>query len=410
MQRGLTGETGGGRRKAAAGAPFPLLTYGFRPFFLGASVFAVLAMALWIGWLAGLLPLAEGYGALAWHAHEMIFGYTAAVVAGFLLTAVPDWTGRLPVAGWRLLFLFLLWCVGRAAFLVTGLTSPLPAIVLDSLFLPCLFLVVAREVVAGRNWRNLKLLALVALLTAANIGFHAEILSAGSAGLASRAGVAVIVALIMLIGGRIVPSFTHTHLSRQGAAHLPVSFNRFDIVSLAAAAIALLAWVAGPKETGTGVLFLVAALLQFVRMSRWAGLYVWRTPLVLVLHLGYAFVPLGFLLGGVAILLPGSLAGTAPMHAWTVGAIGVMTLAVMTRATRGHTGRDLTASRLTVAAYGAIVASAVLRIAAGAFPNAGPGLIELAGLAWIAGFALFAVEYAPMLLRARWDHRGTRHS
>jgi uncharacterized protein involved in response to NO len=285
------------------------------------------------------------------------------------------------------------------------LTSPLPAIVLDSLFLPCLFLVVAREVVLGRSWRNLMPLVLVALLAVANIGFHAEILSTGNAGLAGQAGVAVIVVLIILIGGRIVPNFTRTYLSRKGATHLPVSFNRFDIVSLATAAIALIAWVAAPRETWTGVLFLLAALLQFVRMTRWAGLYVWSNPLVFVLHVGYLFVPLGFLLGGVSILLPGSFAGTAAMHAWTVGAIGVMTLAVMTRATRGHTGRELAASGLTVAAYGAIVASAVLRIAAGAFPNAGLGLIELAGFAWIAGFSLFAIEYVPMLVSARLDRR-----
>jgi uncharacterized protein involved in response to NO len=405
MQNNPFGETVGERRKAVAGPPLPLLTYGFRPFFLGASVFAVLAMALWIGWLAGLLTLAGNYGALAWHAHEMIFGYTAAVISGFLLTAVPNWTGRRPVDGWRLLFLFLLWCAGRLAFLMIGLTSPLPAIVLDSLFLPCLFLVVAREVALGRSWRNLTPLVLVGLLAISNIGFHAEVLNTGNAGLAGQAGVAVIVVLIILIGGRIVPNFTRTYLSRKGATHLPVSFNRFDIVSLATAAIALIAWVAGPRETWTGVLFLLAALLQFVRMTRWAGLYVWSNQLVFVLHLGYLFVPLGFLLGGVSILLPGSLAGSAVMHAWTVGAIGVMTLAVMTRATLGHTGRELAASGLTVAAYGAIVASAVLRIAAGAFPNAGLGLIDLAGFAWIAGFSLFAIEYVPMLVRARLDHR-----
>ncbi len=411
MQHSLERGAGGGRRRAAAEAPFPLLANGFRPFFLGAGVFAVLAMVLWIGSLSGQWPLAEGYGPLAWHAHEMIFGYAAAVVAGFLLTAVPNWTGRLPVAGWRLLFLFLLWCAARVAFLVTGVTGPWPAVVLDSLFLPCLFLVVAREVVVGRNWRNLKPLVLVALLAAANIGFHAEVLStvgAGSAGIASRVAVAVIVALIMLIGGRIVPSFTRTYLSRQRAhlvgqraAHLPVPFNRFDMASLVVSAVALVFWVAAPQLDATGVLFLLAALFQFARISRWAGLYAWREALVLVLHIGYVFVPLGFLLGGIAILVPGVLAGTAPMHAWTVGAIGVMTLAVMTRASLGHTGRALEASTVTVSVYVAVVASAVLRIVAGTVANGAFGLIELAGLVWIVGFALFVALYAPILVRAR---------
>ena len=183
----LPGPNGSDRSRAAANA-IPLFSYGFRPFFLGAALWAVIAMALWIGSLAGLWPLAEGYGALAWHAHEMIFGYSAAVVAGFLLTAVPNWTGRLPVAGWRLLLLFLLWCAARVAFLVTGWTGPLPAVVLDSLFLPCLLLLMAREVVVGRNWRNLKPLVLVAVLAAADIGFHVEVLSTGTASTASRVG------------------------------------------------------------------------------------------------------------------------------------------------------------------------------------------------------------------------------
>ena len=401
MQRSF--QAASDRRRAAANA-IPLFSYGFRPFFLGAALWAVIAMALWIGSLAGLWRLAEGYGALAWHAHEMIFGYSAAVVAGFLLTAVPNWTGRLPVAGWRLLLLFLLWCVARVAFLVTGLTGPLPAVVLDSLFLPCLLLLMAREVVVGRNWSNLKPLVLVAVLAAADIGFHVEVLSSGSAGTASRVGVAALIGLIMLIGGRIVPSFTHTWLQRMGSARLPVSFNRFDVATLIVSGVALLLWILSPGATATGVLFLIAAILQTVRLWRWAGPYTWHEPLVLVLHLGYAFVPLGFLLGGVSIFEPHVLAGTAPMHAWTVGAIGIMTLAVMTRATRGHTGRALTASTLTVVTYAMMIAASILRIAAGAFPQAYGGLLEFAAVAWIAAFGLFLFEYGPMLLGPRLDH------
>ena len=176
-------------------------------------------MAFWIGSLADLWRLADEYGALAWHAHEMLFGYSAAVLAGFLLTAVPNWTGGLPVAGWRLVFLFLLWCAARGAFLVTGLTGPLPAVVLDSLFLPCLLLLLAREVMVGRNWRNVKPLILVAILAAADIEFDVEVLNTEVSNTASRVGVAALIGLIMLIGGRIVPSFTHTWLLRQGAKH-----------------------------------------------------------------------------------------------------------------------------------------------------------------------------------------------
>jgi uncharacterized protein involved in response to NO len=401
MQGSLEADARLARRRDFENRFIPLFSYGFRPFFLGAGVWAVVAMALWTGSVAGLWRLAEGYGALAWHAHEMLFGYSAAVIAGFLLTAVPNWTGGLPVAGWRLILLFLLWCAARVMFLVTGLTGPVPAVVLDSLFLPCLLLFLAREIVVGRNWRNAKPLVLVAILAAANIAFHVEVLSTGVATIANRVAVAALIGLIMLIGGRIVPSFTHTWLLQRAAKRLPVSFNRFDMVALLVSGGALVTWIAAPMADATGVLFLIAAILQTVRLWRWEGLHAWRQPLVLILHIGYAFVPLGFLLGGIAIFEPGILAGTAAMHAWTVGAIGIMTLAVMTRATRGHTGRELAASALTVAIYASVIVASVLRIVAGAFPQAYGSLLELAGIAWIAAFCLFLLEYAPMLLRPR---------
>jgi len=401
MQRSLEAKARGARRRATEDSLSPLFSYGFRPFFLGAGIWAVIVMALWVGSLAGLWRLGDGYGALAWHAHEMLFGYSLAVVAGFLLTAVPNWTGGFPVTGWRLLLLFLLWCAARVAFLAIGLIGPLPAVLIDSLFLPCLLLIMAREVVVGRNWRNVKLLILVAILAAADIGFHVEVWNTGDSITASRVGVATLIGLIMLIGGRIVPSFTHTWLLRRGGEHLPVLFNRFDFVVLLVSAIALVTWIVAPDSDATGVSFLFAAILQTVRLWRWAGPYAWREPLVLVLHLGYAFVPLGFLLGAISIFDPHTLAGTAAMHAWTVGAIGIMTLAVMTRATRGHTGRELTASALTIATYTAVITSSVLRVIAGALPQAYGSLLEFAGIAWIAAFCLFLLEYAPMLLGPR---------
>jgi uncharacterized protein involved in response to NO len=399
-------QRGGSPKPVIAYTGIALLSYGFRPFFLGAALWAVLAMVLWIGSLAGLWQLAPGYGALAWHAHEMLFGYTSAVVAGFLLTAVPNWTGRLPVAGWRLALLFSLWCLARIAFLVTEGLGPVPAILIDSLFLPCLLLAMAREIVAGRNWRNLKPLILVGLLAAANIGFHAEVLLAGAPDVSMRTAVAALIGLIMLIGGRITPSFTHSWLLRMGLPSRPAAFDRVDKVALIASGLALLLWIVAPTIPATGLLFLAAAVAQATRLWRWGGIHARREPIVLILHLGYAFIPLGFLLGAASNFLPGVLAGTAALHAWTVGAIGLMTLGVMTRATRGHTGRELTASAWTVAVYGAMMAAALLRIAAGAFPQAYMVMLEAAGAAWIAAFVLFLIEYAPMLLGARTQLRG----
>ena len=263
----------------------------------------------------------------------------------------------------------------------------------------------AREIVAGRNWRNLPPLILVGLLGAANIAFHAEVLVAGAPNVSMRVAVAALVGLIMLIGGRITPSFTHSWLLRKGSPHLPASFGPIDKVTMIVSGVALLLWIVAPTMPATGFLFIVAAAAQAARLWRWAGIRAWREPLILILHLGYAFVPLGFLLGAISILVPGILAGTAALHAWTVGAIGLMTLGVMTRATRGHTGHDLSASAWTVAIYSAMTAAALLRIAAGAFPQGYMVMLEAAGIAWIAAFAMFLIEYAPMLVGPRAERK-----
>jgi uncharacterized protein involved in response to NO len=378
-----------------------LFSFGFRPFFLSSALWAIVALALWIGSLQGYFQLAPHYGALPWHGHEMLFGYGSGVVAGFLLTAVPNWTGRLPVAGARLIALFSLWCLGRIALLATSVTGPLAAAVVDSLFLPCLLIVMGREILVGENWRNLMPLALIGIFATANIAYHAEVLTTAAPNYGLRAGVAALVALIVVIGGRITPSFTHNWLFRAGSPVLPAPFGLFDKLALLTTGVALAAWIAFPATTITGLLFLVAAVVLSVRLWRWKGTYTWQEPLLLVLHLGYAFVPLGFLLAAVPISAPNVLTGTAALHAWTVGAVGLMTLGVMSRATRGHTGHALNASPMTVTSYGAMIVAAILRIAAGFFPRAYMMLVELAGAAWIVAFALFLVEYAPMLLRPR---------
>ncbi|HEY7764227.1 MAG TPA: NnrS family protein [Aestuariivirgaceae bacterium] len=391
----------GGRPRNPYPSVISLFSYGFRPLFLGAAIWAIVAVALWSASVAGLWPLGGGYGALPWHAHEMLFGYGSAVVAGFLLTAVPNWTGSLPIAGWRLAFLFLIWCLGRLAFLVIDTLEPVTAAIIEGLFLPLLLVAVAREVVVGRNWRNLPPLALVTLLAAGNIAFHADILTGGAAGLGLRIGVVALVALIVLIGGRITPSFTHNWLMRAGSSKLPAPFGLLDKLATVTAGAALGVWVVGPAAPMTALLFFAAASLVALRLARWQGIRVWREPLLVVLHVGYAFVPVGFFLGAVSILWPAALLGTAALHAWTVGAVGLMTLGVMTRATRGHTGREQTASMMTVAIYTAMFAAACLRIAAGFFPLAYLTLLELSAALWVAAFTLFLIEYGPMLVRPR---------
>ena len=388
------------KRPATGLARISVLSYGFRPFFLGGALWALAAMLLWIGVVTGRWQIAASYGPLAWHAHEFLFGYVGAIIAGFLLTAIPNWTGRLPVRGGPLLALFLIWLAGRAALLAIDRIGALLAASIDSLFLLMLALVILREIVAGRNWRNLKTVVLVSVLALADIGFHAETILFGAPDYSLRVAIAVIIVLIMLVGGRIVPSFTHNWLVREGAARLPISFDRLDMLSIFLAAAALIAWIALPVSVLTGVLLLLAGLAQFLRLLRWAGLGTWREPLVLVLHVGYAFVPLGFFIVGASVLWPALVPPTGALHTWTAGAMTLMTLAVMTRATRGHTGRELTAGAATQFIYAAAILAAVARILPLA-PEFSSTLLAISAVAWIAAFGGFALWYGPMLLRSR---------
>ena len=389
------------QREQTGLARIPLFSYGFRPFFLGGAIWAALAMILWIGELSGAWGVAQSYGWVAWHAHAMLFGYVSAIMAGFLLTAIPNWTGRLPVRGGPLMALFLLWLAGRAALIFVDQIGLVPAVTIDASFLVVLALVILREIVAGKNWRNLKTVLLVSLLALANIGFHWEVLRAGAPDISIRAAVAAIIGLIMLIGGRITPSFTRNWLVRQGAKRLPVPFGRFDKAALAVSGFALALWFVLPDAEATGIVMLLAMAFQAARLWRWAGVLTWREPLVLVLHIGYLFVPIGFGLVGVSILWPAIIPATDASHAWMAGAVAIMTIAVMTRATLGHTGRSLTAGARTRLIYGAIALAVFCRLAAPFVPDAMMVLLSIAGVCWIIGFGVFALDYGQMLLRPR---------
>ena len=378
-----------------------LLSYGFRPFFLGAALWACIAMVLWIGLLSGSWSFAIGYGVVAWHAHEFLFGYIAAVMTGFLLTAIPNWTGRLPLQGMPLLALFLLWLAGRAAMLQTDWIGTGTAASIDCVYLITVTAVISREIVAGSNWRNLRVVVLVALTAIANIAFQAEMLIFAVPNYGLRLGVAAIVALIMVVGGRVTPSFTSNWLTRQGNQTRPAPFSRFDIGSIALGAVALITWIAAPDWSGTAALLFVMAVAQAARLSRWTGARTWREPILFVLHLGYAFVPLGALVLSISIMWPRIVPTSGALHAWTTGAMGLMTLAIMTRASLGHTGRDMSTTPTTVAIYGAMLVAALARIAAPLLPANYYQMLLIAGGGWFLAFALFVVAYGPMLVRAK---------
>ena len=380
---------------------FAPLSYGFRPFFLGGTVWSLCAMPLWIALVTGKLVIAASYGAVAWHAHEFLFGYVGAIIAGFLLTAIPGWAHRPPIRGGTLLALFVLWAAGRAVLLFIDRIGLVPAAAIDSLFLFSLAALVFRELLAGKDRRNLKVAALVLLLALANLSFHLEILITGAMNYAPRAAVGIIVILISVIGGRITPAFTRNWLMKRKSALLPRPFSRHDQISIVVGVIAVILWVALPESAATGWAALAAGLLHAARLARWVGMEAWREPLVLVLHAGYAFLPLGFLLIGASILAPQAVPASGALHAWTAGAMGTMTLAAMTRASLGHTGRTLTASVATRAIYAAIILAALARIAAPAFGAWSMVMLDFAAAAWTAAFAGFVVFYGPILLMPR---------
>lgn len=372
-----------------------LFSYGFRPFFLCAALFAIGVVPVW--WLVwrGAVTLRSHFPPVDWHVHEMVFGYGAAVVAGFLFTAVPNWTGRLPMRGWPLAMLLALWVAGRLA--VAGLigAGPVAVLLIVQVFLLAVAAIIAREIVAGRNWRNLKVLVPVTLLWLSNIAFHVEILETGTADFGRRCGLALLVFLIMLIGGRIVPSFTRNWLAKRRETRLPVPFNRFDGAAIAVGVAALAAWVVAPFNAVCAVLSALAAGLHVARLVRWRGYLARTSPLLLMLHVAYAFVPLGFV-GAAAAALGIGPPGTAA-HLFGIGAVGGMTVAVMMRATMGHTGRELVAGPVLTLAFVLLILAALVRVTDDRIAALGVDGIALAALTWTAGFALLAWRLGPWL-------------
>jgi uncharacterized protein involved in response to NO len=315
---------------------------------------------------------------------------------------VPNWTGRLPIVGWRLGLLALFWLAGRVA---VALSTELPATLvaaIDLAFPVVLAAAIGREIVAGQNWRNLIVLVMLAVMATGNAVFHWEAARGDYAaqGYGLRLGLGAGIMMIAVIGGRIVPSFTRNWLVRRGPGRLPVPpMQHFDRLALLTLLAALLIWVALPFSPVTGVLLILAGLMHLVRLARWAGDRTWAEPLVTVLHVGYACLPLGALAIGAEIILPGVFGMAAAQHMWMGGALSLMTLAVMTRATLGHTGQDLAAGPGTVAIYAALLLAVLARLAAGAWPGDALTFHMIAGSAWIAAFAGFALVYGPLLLR-----------
>lgn len=374
-----------------------LFSFGFRPFFLFGAVWGALATPVWIAAYAHGGALASAGIGIDWHVHEMAFGFVGAIVAGFLLTAVPNWTGRLPVVGLRLAILFGLWLAGRAGMLLIPVLGAWAGAA-DIVFLTVFAVVIWREVLAGRNWRNLPVAVMVSLIAVADAGLHLS--HEAGLGLFLRLALAVVAMLLALIGGRVTPSFTRNwQLKRGGPLPAPPG-GRFDRLVLPVTAAVLIAWTAAPDSGATGAALLLAGGLNLVRLARWRGWATTAEPLVLILHLGYLWLPVALILLGLSSALMPDIR-SAGVHALTTGAMGVMILAMTTRASRGHTGRPLTAGWGTSLLYLLVNLAAAARVGAGLWPEIQLAALIVSTLSWSAAFGGFALIYGPMLLRRR---------
>jgi len=389
-------EPAAARPAAPEPSGFPLWRLGFRPFYLGAALAAVVLMGLWPAVLAGRIHPAPGLAPALWHAHEMVFGCVAAVIVGFLFTAGKVWTGLGTPRGAALAALASLWLAGRVA----AVLAPEPVFMaVDGAFLPLVAALFARLLLRSRNRRNAGVAVVLALLGAADLAFHAAAIGwlSFDAMRALHAGLALVVVLESVIGGRVIPAFTMS--ANPGLALRPRA--DLDRCAIGATAIGLALWLAGAPGWGSGAVLAIAAAAQAVRLAGWQPARAIERPVLWILHLSYAWIPAGLALLAASSL--GLVARSAGVHALAVGATGGLVLGMITRTARGHTGRSIAVSRLEVVAYAALTAAALLRVGAALVPVLWTPLVCAAGVAWIAAFVLYLWRVAPWLLAPRVD-------
>ena len=380
-----------------------LFAYGFRPFFLLAGIFAAVALPLslafylgfggdWLGdWPPGLF-----------HAHEMIFGYTVAVIAGFLLTAAPGWQKTPPLTGGGLALLAFIWLAGRLALWSAGLIPPWMAALVDLSFIPALMVIGLPQLWALRAKRHGVFLVILGLMFAANGLIHAATAGYLDSALGLNLAVGILVLLITILGGRVAPGFTKGALKAAGLSDAVKTSPRLAVLAIAVVSLMIVAdgaatlWPQWPGlDLFAALTALAAAAISIWRMAGWATRHVLDKPIVWVLHLGYGWLALGLALKGFGGL--GWLDAASATHGFTIGAVGTMTLAIMTRAALGHTGRPLIATPLTVAAYLLVSLAAIARVVGT------EAAMMLAASAWTAAFVGFTIVYAPIFLKPRPD-------
>lgn len=369
----------------AARNTVPLFALGFRPFYLLAGLYATLSVALWALQYGGGLPGAN----FLWHAHEMLFGYTFAVITGFLFTAVRNWTGLPTPHGGALAAIATIWIAAR----ILAVASPAAGAFADAAFAIAVAWGIGRPLIMSGNRRNLFFIALILALGAASVAFH------GWPRFAFRIGFDVVLFVIAVVAGRVIPMFTNNAVPGAGARRV----RSLELASLGAILLLLLLDLVEWGRAAAATAF-IAAVLHAVRLALWAPLRTWGRPILWILHLSYAWVVVHLALRGLSAF--GAVPDALATHALAVGAIGGLTLGMMTRTARGHTARPLAVGRAEVTAYVLVQLAAAVRVLV---PLAAPGVyaawIFLSAALWCAAFAIFTGVYYPILSRPRLDGR-----
>lgn len=380
-----------------------LLEAGFRPFFLLGSFYAAVSLVAWLLVFAGLASSPRSWPtpwpAPYWHAHEMIFGFVATAIAGFLLTAVPNWTGTRPLAGRRLALLVAAWGAGRAAMWLAPWLPGELVVVADLAFLPLLAFAVGRPIWRSGGRRNYPVVGVLVLLTLANLGLHLAVLGGGPGTLRSglRLALYLVLVLLTLISGRIVPLFTRNALRRRGLDAEVESSGAVEGLLVAVMAAAIVLALLREDSAASGIASLLCAALLGLRQARWQPLRTLDQPILWVLHVGHAWLAVGFACSGFTALVPSFPASTA-LHAFAAGAIGTSIVGVMSRVALGHTGRQLEASPAIVLAYLLVILGGLIRVFAPlALPGSYRASVFWAGSSWAAGYLLFALREARIL-------------
>ena len=384
-----------------------LLAHPFRPFFLLTGIYGGVVVAAWILFLFGGWPLPIGWSPLQWHSHEMLYGFVPAAIAGFVLTAMTNWTGAAALRGAPLLALIVLWLAGRVVMWFASWIPSWCVAAVDLAFLPALAIYVARVLLRHGNRRNLILVGVLSLIIIGNIMMHIGFISGATVWLkvGQQHGLDVITLMMVIIAGRIVPAFTGNYLRATGEnpdhVHRSVWVERLTITSVIL--LLPLSWFGAPAPL-IAVVALAAGVINAVRLARWSGWRAGREPLLWILHLAYLWIVVALVLRGLSAFVD-TIPASLWQHALGVGAIGTLILGVMTRVAAGHTGRPLKLLPFGLAIYVAIIAATLLRLMAAANIMDYRLGIGLAAIAWVLAFGLFVIIYGPILSHPRADGR-----